>query len=269
MYKKKMTVLALASLMSLSLPLLAEESATEVGAAAPAAEAPAGAAEPAAEAVAPAGESATLAEESAAPAGWSDASGYDPMAAMRAHQREREARYEELKARAKEAGVMLPEDPPWAANPMGTMPPEMTERMQRHQAMMNMTPEERMAARESYYKEMQARARERGIDMPETPPWQGRPSAGDDWAKTQAVIDGMTPEERAACHAMHMRHMSRMRDMPQRPMGQGMMGPGAMGPGTMGPSMMEQGWGPGAMGPGYGYGPNPYYGQQNFWDPDQ
>ncbi len=258
MYKKKMTVLAMASLMSLSLPLIAEERSGDA-AAVPAAEASAEATEPAAESAAPAEESTAQAAE---PAGAAAASGYDPMAAMQERLRERDARYEELKARAKEAGVMLPEDPPWKSSGMGMMP-DMAERMQRHQAMMNMTPEERMASRESYYKEMQARAKERGIDLPETPPWQSRPSADDDWAKTQAVIDGMTPEERAACHAMHSRHMSMMRDMPQRPMGPGMSAPGMMGPG-----MMDQGWGPGAMGPGYGYGPNPY-GPQNFWDPNR
>ncbi len=266
MHKKKMTVLAMASLMSLSLPLVAEESAGEAATEAVAAEAPAETAEPAAESAAPAAESAAdssaPAEAPAEPAGETTASGYDPMATMQDRLRERDARYEELKARAKEAGVMLPEDPPWKSAGMGMMP-DMAERMQRHQAMMNMTPEERMAARESFYQEMQARAEERGIDLPDSPPWQSRAYPDDDWAKTQAVIDGMTPEERAACHAMHSRHMGMMRNMPQRPMGPGMSAPGMMGPG-----MMDQGWGPGAMGPGYGYGPNPY-GPQNFWDPNR
>jgi hypothetical protein len=134
---------------------------------------------------------------------------------------------------------------------MGKMP-DMTERMQRHQAMMNLTPEERMAAREAHYQEMRERAKERGIELPETPPWQARQSAREDeWAKHQAVIDGMTDEERTACHAMHRRHMGMMnRERPQRAQ---MQGPGM---------------GRGMMGPGYGYGPGPYA-PQSFWDPNR
>ncbi len=289
MYKKKMTVLALASLMTLSIPLMAEEGSGEEAASAEAAEAP-----------------ETPAEDSAA-TGYA-APGELPMSAMQQRWSEREARYEDLKQRAKEVGVMLPEDPPWKTSGMRAMPEDVAERLQRHQAMMSMTPEERMAAREEYYKEMQARAKERGIDLPDTPPWKARQSAMDEaWEKHQAVIDGMTDEERAACHAMHQRHMGMMmRDLPERPMmrnpgmmgpgamgpgamGPGAMGPGAMGPGTMGPGTMGPGpmgpgtmgpgtmgpgtmgpgtMGPGMMGPGYGYGPNPY-GEQNFWNPNQ
>jgi hypothetical protein len=252
MHKKKMIVLALASVMTLSMPVMAEEDSGEATERAEAAEAPA---------------------EDSASTGYAAPSG-DPMTTtMQQRWREREARYEELKQRAKEVGVMLPEDPPWKSSGMGMMPEDMAERMQRHQAMMAMTPEERMAAREEYYKEMRARAEERGIDLPDTPPWKARQSAMDEaWEQHQAVIDGMTDEERAACHAMHQRHMGRMmRDYPERPrlrnpgmMGPGMMGPGMRGPDTMGPGRM----GPGTMGPGYGYGPNPY-GSQNFWDPNQ
>ena len=61
-----------------------------------------------------------------------------------------------------------------------------------------------------------------------------------------------------------------MREMPERPRMRGPgMGPGMMGPGMMGPDAMGQGGGPGSMGPGYGYGANPYYAPQNFWDPNQ
>ncbi|MEJ2456408.1 MAG: hypothetical protein P8103_19975 [Candidatus Thiodiazotropha sp.] len=266
MYKKKMTVLALASLITLSVPLMAEEGSGDEAASADAAEAPA---------------------EDTASSGYAAPSDDPRAAAMQQRWREREARYEDLKQRAKEVGVMLPEDPPWKSSSMGAMPEDMAERMQRHQAMMSMTPEERMAAREEYYKEMQARAKERGMDLPDTPPWKARQSAMDEaWEKHRAVIDGMTDEERAACHAMHQRHMGMMRDFPERPMmrnpgmvgpgtmrpgtmGPGTMGPGTMGPGTMGPGMMGPGMmGPGMMGPGYGYGPNPY-GSQNFWDPNQ
>jgi hypothetical protein len=233
MYKKKMTVLALASLMTLSQPLLAEEGVSVEATEGQAAASPA-------DAWPQAAESATPRDEA--------------MAAMQQRMDERDARYEDLKARAREVGVMLPEDPPWKSTGMG-MRPDMAERMQRHQTMMSMSPEERMAAREKHYKEMQARAKERGFDMPDTPLWEARQSVMDEeWAKHQAVIDGMTDEERAACHAMHRRHMGMMRrELPQRPM---MRGPG------MGPGMMEPGWGP-----GYGYGSNPYA-PPSFWDPN-
>lgn len=240
MYKKKLSVVALASLMTLTQPLLAEEAAATGE-------------EPAAATAAPAETAEPLAPIESAPA--SSAS----EAAMEERWREREARYADLKQRAKEAGVMLPDEPPWKSAGMGQRP-DMSERMQRHQAMMEMTPEERMAAREKHYEEMRARAKERGIEMPETPPWEARQSAMDEeWAKHQAVIDGMSDEERAACHAMHRRHMGMMnRERPQRPPMQGSgMGPG-MGPGMMGPG----------YGPGQGYGPNPY-GPQNFWDPNR
>jgi hypothetical protein len=230
MYKKKMTLLALASLMTLSLPLIAEEGTGD--------EAAEG------QAAAPSADAWPQAAESAPPRD-------DAVAAMQQRMRERDARYEDLKARASEVGVMLPEDPPWKSTGMG-MRPGMAERMQRHQAMMSMSPEERMAAREEHYKEMQARAKERGFDMPDTPPWEARQSAMDEeWAKHQAVIDGMTDEERAACHAMHRRHMGMMRrELPERPM---MRGPG------VGRGMME---------PGYGYGPHPYA-PPYFWDPNR
>jgi hypothetical protein len=240
MYKKKMSVLALASLMTLSLPLIAEETSTEDASAAPSAEE--SAPDPA----------ATAQDER--------------MKAMQERWNERNARYEDLKARAKEAGVMLPEDPPWKSAGMGMMS-DMDSRMQRHQAMMAMTPEERMAAREEHYKEMQEQAKQRGLELPETPPWEARQSAMDEeWARQQAVIDGMSDEERAACHAMHRRHMGMMLDNPQRPMMRGPgMGPGMMGPGMREPGAMQQGWG---QRPAYGYGPSPY-GQQNFWAPNQ
>ncbi len=233
MYKKKLSVLALASLMTLTQPLLAQE-------ASPGDEAPASQAATTSEPLAPV---------EAAPQ--SSASDYE--AAARERWSEREARYEELKQRAKEAGVMLPDEPPWKSAGMGRMP-DMSERMQRHQAMMEMTPEERLAAREAHYQEMRERAKERGIEMPETPPWEARQAALDEeWAKHQKVIDGMSDEERAACHAMHRRHMGMMqRERPQRP------------------SMQSPGMGRGMMGPGYGpgYAPGPQA-PQSFWDPNR
>jgi hypothetical protein len=237
MYMKKVTVLALSSLMTLSLPLVAQESSsgTEV-----------------AESEAAANPE-TTADTSSSPQ-------TDSYTAMQERWRERDERYEELKTRAKEVGVMLPDDPPWKSPEAGMMPHK-GERWQRHQEMMSMTPEERRAAREAHFQEMQSRAGQRGTEMSAPPPWVARQSAMQEaWAQHQAVIDGMSDEERAACHAMHRRHMGMM--MRQRSQRQPTWGPGVR------PGAMEPGWGPGMMGRDYGYGSNPY-GPPNFWDPNQ
>ncbi|MEW8561785.1 MAG: hypothetical protein AB2541_06750, partial [Candidatus Thiodiazotropha sp.] len=132
-------------------------------------------------------------------------------ATRRDHWKAREEQYQALRKRAEEAGVMLPERPPWLNEPGQSLRPSMEERMEHRQQMMSMTQEERDAFRLQRYQEMRARAEEQGIEMPETPPWVARQQAMDDeWAKHQKVIEGMSDEERAACHAMHRRHMGMM-----------------------------------------------------------
>lgn len=243
MYKKKITLLTLASLMTLTSSLFAEEATSEQ-----------------------ATEADVMAADQYAPVGVAPSSANeDALAAMEQRWRERDARYQELVERAKEMGVMLPNEPPWSSA-RNEMMSDMAARRSRHQAMMSMTPEERMAAREAELQAMRERARDRGVSRPDNPYGEaGQPAGDEDWARHQAVIDGMTDEQRAACHAMHRRHMGMARyHMPERPMYRGQ----GMGPGMMGPGAMEPGWGGGPMGPGYGYGPNPY-GGQNFWDPNQ
>ncbi len=180
--------------------------------------------------------------------------------------KEREQRYEDLKKRAEEAGVMLPETPPWQDRKARCRP---IRRCRCRNAWsierkcMSMTPQERDAYRLERYQEMRQRAEEIGVDLPETPPWMDRQARMDDeWAKQQEVIQGMTDEERAACHAMHRRHMREM------------MGPGpGPGPGPMKPMMRGQGMYPPpayeAPAPGYGYGPYPYGPRGNYWEPNQ
>lgn len=267
MYKKKLIYLAMASLLPMGGQVMAQEEAatTEqavaeqpaaVAEAAPA-EAPAETAAPAAEAVA--AETAAPAEPVAAEAPASAATGYSAPS-MEERWKAREERYEALKKRAAEAGVMLPDEPPWQdREAMRDLRPSMEERMEHHKKMQSMTPEERDAFRIERYQEMRDRATEMGMELPEAPPWKARQEAMDaEWAKHQEVIKGMSDEERAACHAMHRRHM--MQDGP------GGMGPGGMGPGPMGPGGMGRGYGPG---PGYGYGPVPWGPRGNFWDPAQ
>ena len=72
--------------------------------------------------------------------------------------------------------------------------------------MKKMTPEERRAQRESFWKERRARAAERGIDLPETPPWvadeQQRKAAQERYEQYRKTIEAMTEEQREAARAI-------------------------------------------------------------------
>ncbi|WP_177418419.1 hypothetical protein [endosymbiont of Lamellibrachia barhami] len=195
----------------------------------------------------------------AAPAGRGMMAHHRSMQSMEERMKAREKRYEALQKRALESGVLLPDRPTWMDKPeVADLRPSMEERMERMKALRNMNSEERDAYRLERYQEMRERAAEVGLDLPEKPPWKDRPARpelnqDDEWARQQAVIDGMTPEERAACHAMHRRHMRQMGP------GRGMMQRPQM------PAMPGRGFGPGRMmGPGAGYGP-----QGDFWDPSR
>lgn len=243
MHKKKLINLGLASLLPMSSVLMAEQAAvTQPTAAEPPAVTTT---EPAA---APEVVTSESAEESAA-----DTADYGRMS-MEERWKEREQRYEELKKRAEEAGVMLPESPPWQEHKAMMPPhPEMQKRREQMEKLQAMTPEEREAFRMERYQEMRERAAEIGMELPETPPWKDRQSLREEqWAKHMEVIKGMTDEERAACHAMHRRHMRQK----MRP------GPIMRGRGMYPPAYE-------APAPGYGYGPTPYGPRGNYWQPDQ
>jgi hypothetical protein len=229
-------------------------------------------------AAAPAPEAAPAAAPSPADAARAQAD--ERRAAMRA---EREKRYEELRARALEIGLALPETPPWEtveAPPMPPMPempampgmPEMPampdrrgmspedfeamrkERQAMREKMQSMTPEERQAAREEHWKKMRAEAAERGIELPETPPWvaaeQRRQEMQAQFEKYRQAIDSMTEEQREAARAI----FGGMPPMPEAP-AMPAYGPprgygynphlgypgGGMGPGGMGPDPMMMG----------------------------
>ena len=284
MYKKKFIILSLATLIPLSLPLWAEQEAEHQAADAAASmqpEATASTADAPDTASAPeaaedhssdassGGDTADTGET--APPGYARA-----LDRMQAHMQQRNQAYEDLKKRAQSMGVILPEKPPWSTP--GGMESMMQSRMQPPPEYKPMSQEEMELLRKKHYEEMDAlrkqryeemreRAKAAGIDMPETPPWeQAQSNSDDERARQQAIIDGMSDEQRAACQAMHWRQMG-MWDAPQRPM---MPAPG-MGRG-MGPGMMNRGYGygPDAYGYGpdsYGYGPDPYAGRQNFWNP--
>lgn len=206
---------------------------------------------------APAEAPAPVAAAAPAPADKGMMAHHRSMQSMEERMKAREKRYEALQKRALESGVLLPDHPAWMDKPeLADLRPSMEERMERMKALRNMNSEGREAYRLERYQEMRERAAEVGLDLPEKPPWKDRPARpeldqDDEWARQQAVIDGMTPEERAACHAMHRRHMRQMGP------GRGMMQRPQM------PAMPGRGFGPGRMmGPGAGYGP-----QGDFWDP--
>ncbi|NCA70117.1 MAG: hypothetical protein EOM91_08410 [Sphingobacteriia bacterium] len=231
-------------------PLVAQEVAQETDTPPAAAAQPAPAAEPAA-APAPA--------QTQSPAEAARAKADERRAAMMA---ERDKRYEELRASAAELGLDLPAAPPWTAADW-SMPPmpeppayhghssqEMDAMREQHRTMReqmrSMSPEERRLMREAYWRQVQADAAERGIEMPESPPWPEadlrRKEMEEQYEKYRQTIDQMTKEQIEAARAL-------FGNLPQMPE------PPAMPP-------FGQGYGQGPWGgrpsvEGYGYPSDP------------
>ncbi|TVQ92622.1 MAG: hypothetical protein EA400_03360 [Chromatiaceae bacterium] len=111
---------------------------------------------------------------------------------------ERNARYAELRARATEVGLELPELPPWEQP--GWTPPEPPP-LQRPS-----TPEEWQALRQQRWEAMRARAAEQGYEMPETPPWelaaQRRQELLERYNAYRDIIEAMTDEQKEAIAAL-------------------------------------------------------------------
>jgi hypothetical protein len=108
----------------------------------------------------------------------------------------------------------------------------------------SMTPEERKAMREAHWKEMRERAAERGVELPETPPWaeaeERYKAAQEQFEKYRKIVDELTPEQAEAARAVF---------------GGGRGGPG-MGDAPAMPPM--------GMPYGHGYGPGPQGGYPGF-----
>ena len=138
---------------------------------------------------------------------------------------ERKARYEELRKQAAEAGMEMPEMPPWErGGPMygpGRMPPMGPGMMGPGMAggepgsdeaaageapKPPMTPEEAMAMREKRWEEMRARAAEQGVELPETPPWeaaeQRRKEMLERYNQYRSTIEAMSDEQKEAISAL-------------------------------------------------------------------
>lgn len=165
---------------------------------------------------------------------------------LQAKLRERDRQYADLRKRAKALGVELPDTPPWRGAEARRRPQSDLDRYgAHHRQMMPMERREWDESHQADNHEMQERMEE---EMSGIPAWERRRSRQEgEWARYRAIIEGMSDEERAACHAMQRRYMSGM---------------GAMHGHPMRPA-------PGMMGPGYGYGPSPYAPPGNFWDPDR
>ena len=229
----------------------------------------------------PAATAAVAATEAAVPPTPAEA------ARQRSEQRQADAmakrglRYEELRQRAAEAGVELPEIPPWQQVEAPEMPSfpaipsggpgrvlmNAEERAAHIEKMRNMTVEDRMAEREAHWAEMRERAAERGIELPETPPWKAamerRMAMQEKLDAYRKTIEEMTDEQREAAEAMFGQYAPTRGPVPLGDesypgVGPGGGGPGGYGPGGYGPrGYGPRGYGPRGYGPG-GYGPGDF-----------
>ena len=181
---------------------------------------------------------------------------------------ERNKRYAELRKHAAEVGLELPETPPWEQADMPDMPEGMPAGMMPRPA--QMTDEERNAMREKRWEAMRARAAERGMELPETPPWeaaeQRRKEMQERFEQYRATIDAMSEEQKEAIKAIFGASRAPMERpvMPHYGMPCGQYGadcPQGYGPGMapyMGPGMdPSMGRGMPSMGPGVGPGMGP------------
>ena len=158
---------------------------------------------PAAQTAAPAPAAQTIAPAPTSPADMARANADARRAAM---DKQRQQRYAELRARAAEIGVDLPETPPWEAamteadNAMRQWRDEMRERMR------SMTPEERKAMHDDFWQKRRAEAAERGVDLPEMPAWDDIEKRHEQMQQRfegyRKIVDQMTDEQREAAQAI-------------------------------------------------------------------
>lgn len=129
---------------------------------------------------------------------------------------EREESYADLRARAAEMDIQLPETPIWKLSTM--------EERQAHMEMMrNLTPEQHRALHQLRWETMRARAAEQGMDLPEQAPWETmmekRAAQKEKYQGYLETVEGLTEEQREAAAAVygHRRPYSLgMGEMPYR-----------------------------------------------------
>ncbi len=192
-----------------SKPLLLCASATVLGLALAPAMAQTQAA-PAAPAAAPAAETPAV-EAVPAPADPADAARAEMEQRMEAAMAERSQRYEELRKRAEEVGLDLPESPPWAQAgmpqpPAGAMEPLALPEGYAPPDYKPMTREELEAKRKERWDAMREHAAEMGRELPETPPWeaamQRRKEMLEKYQEYRATIEAMTDAQKEAIAAL-------------------------------------------------------------------
>ncbi|MBK1716513.1 hypothetical protein [Thiocystis violacea] len=131
----------------------------------------------------------------------------DRRAAMDA---ERAKRYVELRASAAELGVELPETPPWesarAAGPSLPEPPDYPSRLGGTPEDMEAMRQQRESMRAARWERMREEAAARGIEMPDTPPWEEagkrRQEMAERFQNYRRAIEQMTDEQREAARAL-------------------------------------------------------------------
>jgi hypothetical protein len=185
-------------------------------------------------------------------------------------------RYADLRQRAAEAGMELPEQAPWDRTPPpatakqppsapgwgpgkgpGRMLMSPEERQAIREKLRGMTPEQRRAFHEQHYQEMRERAAAQGMELPERPPWAGAdaeppaapqpPAAADapgtDWPRLKETLGSMSPEQLEACMMMH--RLPGPMAMPRHPAAGYGYGPGyGPGPGYGRGAGAPPGWQP-------------------------
>ncbi len=174
---------------------------------------------------------------------------------------ERNRRYQELRSRAEAAGVALPETPPWEQPPMpeprwmsyeemrehmgqqgvrlpetlGTMPAEMLSPPEPPTPPPAPTgprsAEDWETMREQHYAQMRERAKARGVEMPETPPWKLGLLSDEERAEFREKMRTLGPAERQAYRQemwtkMRERAKEKGLEFPEMPPGQFSQAPG-------------------------------------------
>jgi hypothetical protein len=166
----------------------------------------------------------------------------------------REQHYQEMRERAKERGMTMPETPPWKA--AGVSEEEHRAQMEK---MRTMTPAQRQAHHQEMWQKMRERAKERGVDLPEAPAWSMSDTpwlSQQERERYQTLVDQLTPEQREAAKALYSGPQPPCpMGMPWGPQGQGdapFQPPFGSGPGAQGPGVPPQG-----MPQGNWFGPGP------------
>jgi len=143
---------------------------------------------------------------------------------------QRKQRYNELRARAAEIGMDMPEQAPWempfpavddAAMKQWQNEVQMRrqERQEQQEKMRNMTPEERRAQHEQRWKRMQDEAAARGMEVPPMPNWEEvekrHQEMNDRFDQYRKTVEQFSDEQREAARAVFGRSARhQMRDLP-------------------------------------------------------